>query len=430
MEVKKKIFTLTLSIVFTLVGFIMPAQANIVGLTLDEAIDMALTYNLDLQAKRKELGVAKEDIKIANKLQNPRVVGNFLIGKVRLGNSSQVGLEVPVEFLKRGPRKKVAKAKYSIAQNKIREYEHDLKIDVMKAYFDVLYLKSIVSIMEDRKALFEEMANVAKTKSPNTDNYKIELLQSDIRYKRMMIELNQAKANLLSAQFHLNKVINMEKTENMYDAVESSLFSDDLSILSISLLPYEVIEKIAMKYSYSLRIAEYDIKRAEAEVTVAKSQRIPNFSVAGGYAWQTYFRGEGNDWPGAFWGASMDMPILYFYGPDIRKANLILEKSKMDKASFENKLKIALKQDYNNFKYAKENMEYYREIMQESRDILEMSKERFSKGKTTFLNLLIVENTHQQTLQEYLKAMALYYSAYLNLMHNTGHDVLLQEEIF
>lgn len=428
MELMRKIFTLILS--FTLLGLFSPVNADVIGLTLDEAIDMALTYNLDLQAKRKELGVAKEDIKIANKLQNPRVVGNFLIGKVRLGNSSQVGLDVPVEFMKRGPRKKVAKAKYSIAQNKIREYEHDLKIDVMRAYFEVLYLKSVVSIMNDRKLLFEEMANVAKTKSPNTDNYKIEVLQSDIRYKRLLIELNQAKANLLSAQFHLNKVINMEKTENMYDATETSLFADDLSILSISLLPYEIIEKIAMKYSYSLRIADFDIKRAEAEVSVAKSQRIPNFNVGGGYAWQATFRGEGNNWPGAFVGASLDIPMLYFYGPDVRKANLILEKSKMDKASFENKLKIALKQDYNNFKYAKENMEYYREIMQESRDILEMSKERFSRGKTTFLNLLIIENSHQQTLQEYLKAMGLYYSAYLNLMHNTGHDVLLQEEIF
>lgn len=428
MEVKKKIFTLILSII--LLGTFTPVRADVIGLTLDEAIDMALTYNLDLQAKRKELGVAKEDIKIANRLQNPRIVGNFLIGKVRLGNSSQVGIDVPVEFMKRGPRKKVAKAKYSIAQNKIREYEHDLKIDVMRAYFEVLYLKSVVSIMNDRKLLFEEMANVAKTKSPNTDNYKIEVLQSDIRYKRLLIELNQAKANLLSAQFHLNKVINMEKTENMYDATETSLFADDLSILSISLLPYEIIEKIAMKYSYSLRIADFDIKRAEAEVSVAKSQRIPNFNVGGGYAWQATFRGEGNNWPGAFVGASLDIPMLYFYGPDVRKANLVLEKSKMDKASFENKLKIALKQDYNNFKYAKENMEYYREIMQESRDILEMSKERFSRGKTTFLNLLIVENSHQQTLQDYLKAMGLYYSAYLNLMHNTGHDVLLQEDIF
>lgn len=408
----------------------MPSRADVVGLSLDEAIDMALTYNLDLQAKRKELGIAKEDIKIANKLQNPKVVGNFLVGKVRVGNSSQVGLDVPVEFLKRGPRKKVAKAKYSIAQNKIREYEHDLKISVMRAYFQVLYLKSIVAIMNERKDLFEEMAKVAKYKSPKTDNYKVELLQSDIRYKRMLIELNQAKANLLSAQFHLNKVINMEKTENMYDAIETSLFAENLSILSISLLPYDIIEKIAMKYSYSLRIAEYDIKRAEAERMVAKSQRIPNFSVAGGVAWQYYYRGEGSNYPGAFVGTSLDVPMLYFYGPDIRKANLVLEKSKMDKTSFENKLKIALKQDYNNFKYAKENMEYYREIMEESRNILDMSKERFSKGKTTFLNLLIVENSHQQTLQDYLRAMDLYYSAYLNLMQNTGHDVLLQEEIF
>lgn len=424
----RKIFTLILCFIF--MGVFVPANADIVRLTLDEAIDMALTYNLDLQAKRKELGVAKEDIKIANRLQNPRVVGNFLIGKVRLGNSSQVGLDVPVEFMKRGPRKKVAKAKYSIAQNKIREYEHDLKIDVMRAYFEVLYLKSVVSIMNDRKLLFEEMANVAKNKSPNNANYKIEVLQSDIRYKRLLIELNQAKANLLSAQFHLNKVINMEKTENMYDATETSLFADDLSILSISLLPYEIIEKIAMKYSYSLRIADFDIKRAEADVSVAKSQRIPNFNVGGGFAWQATYRGQGDNWPGAFVGASLDIPMLYFYGPDVRKANLVLEKSKMDKVSFENKLKIALKQDYNNFKYAKENMEYYREIMQESRDILEMSKERFSQGKTTFLNLLITENNHQQTLQEYLRAMGLYYSAYLNLMHNTGHDVLLQEEIF
>lgn len=428
MELSKKIYTFILS--FMLIGFYLPAQADVIGLTLDEAIDMALTYNLDLQAKRKELGAAKEDIKIANRLKNPKVVGNFLIGKVRLGNSSQVGLDVPVEFMKRGPRKNVAKAKYAIAQNKIREQEHDLKIEVMRAYFDVLYLKSIVTIMQDRKELFEEMANVAKAKSPNSGNYKIELLQSDIRYKRMMIELNQAKANLLSAQFHLNKVINMEKTENMYDAIETSLFSENLSILSISLLPYDVIEKIAMKYSYSLRIADYDIKRAEAEVSVAKSQRIPNFNVGGGYAWQAHYRGYGEDYPGAFVGASLDIPMLYFYGPDVRKANLILEKSKMDKASFTNKLKIALKQDYNNFKYAKENMEYYHEIMQESRDILEMSKVRFSKGQTTFLNLLIVENAHQQTLQDYLKAMGLYYSAYLNLMHNTGHDVLLQEEIF
>ena len=424
----KKIFTLIL--IFIFVGFNLPSFADVIGVSLDEAIDLALTYNIDLRAKKRELGVAKEDIKIANRLKNPKIGANILIGKVRLGNSSQVGMEIPVEVMKRGPRKKVANAKLAIAQNKIREFEHDLKIEIMHAYFEVLYRKSIVSVLNERIVLFEEMANIAKDKPQNSANYKIEVLQSDIRYKRMMIELNQAKADLLSSQFRLNKVINMEKTENMYDAVETSLFADNLSLLSISLLPYDIIEKIAMKYSYSLHIAEYDIARANAEVTVAKHQRIPDISVNGGYAWQAKYNGQGNNWPGAFVGFTVDAPIFYFYGPDVRKANLLLEKSKMDKKSFENKLKITLKQDYNNFKYAKENMQYYREILTESNDILEMSKKRYKEGKTTFLNLLIVENNHQETLQEYLQAMSLYYSAYLNLMHNTGHDVLLQEEMF
>ena len=384
------LFKRILAVSFIFFMAFVPASANVVGLSLEEAIDMALTYNLDLQAKRKELGIAKEDIRIANKLQNPRIVGNVLIGKVLAGNSSQVGMNFPIELFKRGPRKKVAKVKYTIAQNKIREYD----------------------------------------KPANSANYKIEVLQSDIRYKRLLIELNQAKADLLSAQFHLNKVINIGKTENMYDSAETSLFDEDLSILSIKLLPYDVIEQIAMKYSYSLRIADLDINRAQAEVTVAKSQRVPNVDIAGGYAWQYYYRGEGSNLPGAFVGFGVDVPLFYFYGPDVRRANLILEKSKTDKASFENKLKIVLKQDYNNFKYAKENMGYYQQIMQESKDILTMSKDQYKNGKITFLSMLIIENSYQQTLHEYLKAMDLYYSAYLNLMHNTGHDVLLQEEIF
>lgn len=424
------LFKRILAVSFIFFMAFVPASANVVGLSLEEAIDMALTYNLDLQAKRKELGIAKEDIRIANKLQNPRIVGNVLLGKVLAGNSSQVGMNFPIELFKRGPRKKVAKVKYTIAQNKIREYEHDLKIEVMRAYFDILYWKSVVDILEERKDLFEDMAEIAKNKPANSASYKIEVLQSDIRYKRLLIELNQAKADLLSAQFHLNKVINIGKTENMYDSAETSLFDEDLSILSIKLLPYDVIEQIAMKYSYSLRIADLDINRAQAEVTVAKSQRVPNVDIAGGYAWQYYYRGEGSNFPGAFVGFGVDVPLFYFYGPDVRRANLILEKSKTDKASFENKLKIVLKQDYNNFKYAKENMGYYQQIMQESKDILTMSKDQYKNGKITFLSMLIIENSYQQTLHEYLKAMDLYYSAYLNLMHNTGHDVLLQEEMF
>ena len=102
----------------------------------------------------------------------------------------------------------------------------------------------------------------------------------------------------------------------------------------------------------------------------------------------------------------------------------------MDKTSFENKLKITLKQNYNNFKYSKENMTYYREILEESDEILKMSSERYKNGQTSLINLMWIENGHQEILNEYLTAMDIYYSVYLEMMHNMGHDVLLEEEIF
>ena len=46
--------------------------------------------------------MAHKNIKIANKLQNPEIQSNVVIGNVALGNCSQAGLSLPIEILKRG----------------------------------------------------------------------------------------------------------------------------------------------------------------------------------------------------------------------------------------------------------------------------------------------------------------------------------------
>lgn len=417
-------------IILCLISLNLPVSAEVVKVSLDEAVQLTLRNNLDLQAKRKELGIATQDIKIANRLQNPQFQSNFLIGSVRESNSSQFGLMQPIEIMKRGARKKAAIAQRKLVESQIHQYEHELKIKVMSSYFNVLYFKSIVAIMNERKGLFEDMRSIAGTKSKNSPNYKIDLLQSDIRLKKQLIELNRSKADLMSSQFNLNKVFNIPQSKNMYDVKETSLFSEDLSILDIDLPPYEIIEGIALKYSHAIRIADDNIEKLNQEHILSTRQRIPDVMIGGGYAWQAKYRGEGLDLPGAYVGGGFNIPILYTYRPEIDKAKIILEKAKMDKTSFENKLKITLKQNYNNFKFAKENMIYYKEILKESDEILKMSTNRYREGKTTLMNLILIENAHQQILNEYVVAMEFYYSVYLDMMHNMGHDVLLEEEIF
>ena len=75
-------------------------------------------------------------------------------------------------------------------------------------------------------------------------------------------------------------------------------------------------------------------------------------------------------------------------------------------------------------------MNYYKDILKDSETILQMSRDRYAKGQTVLLNVFIIENSHKDILNEYIDAMQIYYRAYLELMHNVGHDLLLDESVF
>lgn len=420
---KKIVITL-----FLLFSICLPSSSQVVHITLDNAVNLALENNLDLKSKRKKAEELQQEIKIANALKNPRFESNFLIGRVTRGNSSQFGLSVPVEVAKRGIRKKIVQTNLDIVEKEIKASEHDIKIEIMKNYFNILYLKSVVLIFQEREKLFKNLKTIAEQKSKKYVNYDVDILQADMKYKRQLVYLNKAKADLLIAQFKLNDTINIKNSENMYDTIEESLFINDLSLLNLTLLPYQTIEDTAMKYSYSLAIAESNITKSEQEVTQAKRQRIPNLTIGGGTAYQTAHQTGGDSLPGAYIAIGADIPILYSYSPDIKKAKIVLERSNIDKDSFENHLRYALKQDYNEFKYAKANMEHYKNILSESQKLMNTYSKRYEKGQTSLQNFIQVETMHQETLKDYIGAAQAYYDSYLNLMHNVGHDILMTNQ--
>ena len=415
-----------LALIVIIFAIVAPVNAEVVRISADEAVQLALENNLTLQSKRKEVDILKQEVKMANALKNPQLQANILTGSISKANSSQAGVALPIEISKRGVRKKAAIAKLNRIEDQIRQEELNLKIDVMSAYFDVVYMKTIVAILKQREELFKEMEIVANSKPKNSLNYEIEKLQSDMKHKKQVILLNKAKADLLCAQFHLNEVLNIKNANSvMYDARETSLFQEHISLLAIEIPEYKKIEDIAMKYSYSIRISDDNIAISKAELKQAKHLVIPDLTVAGGYAYSSDGKTQG-----AFIGGSLDMPLLYTYRPEVNRAKIILERAKIDRVSFENQLKFALKQDYNKFKYAKENMNYYKDILQDSETILQMSRDRYAKGQTVLLNVFIIENSHKDILNEYIDAMQIYYRAYLELMHNVGHDLLLDESVF
>ncbi len=406
--------------------FIQTANAEIIKISAQEAVDIALNNNLELKSKKKDIEIKYQEIKIANELKNPQFQSNFLMGKVTRGNSSQFGGFLPIELFKRKPRKDLTIAELNKSQEEISAFEHQLKIKVMKAYFDVLYAKSILKVYQDREKLFNQMQNISKTKTKNK-NYEAELLQSDIKHKKQLVFINGAKSNLLMAQFNLNDVLNLKDDSKMYDTIENSLFDENLDILNITVPKYETIEEKALKYSHTLKIADSEIDIANKDLIIQQHKVIPDIALAGGTAYQTAHQTKGEALPGAFVGAYVDIPILNQYKPDINKAKEVIEKTKINKESYECHLKIALKKDYNEFKYAQDNLKHYKIILKDAYGMVKLYENKYKKGETSLLSVIQIENEYKNTVGDYLSVMKLFFTSYLDLMENIGHDILLDD---
>ena len=400
--------------------------ANVKNVDLDTMVQIGLKQNCDLKIKRMELKATEKDIKIANRLQNPQIQSNVVMGNVALGNSSQAGVSLPIEVLKRGIRKKVATEEYNIKETELKQAEHNFKLQIMQAYFDILYAKSVYTIQEERLKLFKNLVQIT-TDKPKYPSYEIDNLKADIQYAQQLIAVNRAKANLLAKQFELNKILNTGDDSVLYDTKEASLLGN-WAFLNIQLPEYNFLENIALQYSYMVKISQQNIDKSELEVTMAKRNRVPDISIAGGYAWQAH-RGAPNDFGGAFVGGTIDMPILYNFTPEIQKAQIFLERSKASKKAYEYQLKYELKKDYNVFKYSAENMEHSKKILEDSRKIVKLSTEGYISGKNSYTDLVINENGHQEVLSQYLNAMSKHFYSYLELMQDIGHDILIEEEI-
>lgn len=83
----KKYFFLLLAIIVVS----LPSQAEIIKISANDAVKLALQHNLALQAKRKEIEVLQQEVKMANALKNPQLQSTILMGPVGRPNASQAG---------------------------------------------------------------------------------------------------------------------------------------------------------------------------------------------------------------------------------------------------------------------------------------------------------------------------------------------------
>ena len=192
---------------------------------LNEAINAALENNLDLQAAQLEVNIAKNNIKAANRLQNPSVDAFYFLGAAGASEPKQIGLSENIEIAKRSARKNLAQSNLALVEKNVSYTKFDLKMDVREAYINLVAAKSIQDTLEQQKSLQEELLEIAQMRVKSKQVPEIDAIQAEIALNQLITQVNTAKVNVNTALANFNKIIN-DPNKVVYDS-KDKLFLEE-----------------------------------------------------------------------------------------------------------------------------------------------------------------------------------------------------------
>lgn len=425
----KKILTIFILI---LTGGICFADNPVEKLNLNEAVDLAIKNNIDFQAAKLDADIAKNNIKVANRLQNPDFNVFYNFGSAGKGNPQTFGLSENIEIAKRGARKKLAKSNYELAKENLKYFEFDLKMDVREAYVNLVAAKAILKTLQDQQKLLQDLLSIAKRRYEAGAAPEIDVIQAEIALNQMTTQVNTASVNVKSAMFEFNKVINpKDKSYLKFDSADSTLAQTLTGLNSPNpknnLPDFDSISENTLNNRFDIRIAKQQVDVAEKNLSVVIRQRIPDLAIQGGYGYQAKgMSDDGRFKTGAYAGASLvNIPLLYAYRPEIKNAKLEVEKAELNYISTQNKAVKDLNRAYEKFVTAQMNLNYYNDkLLKSSEEMIRVSKRSYEVGKSNLTTLIVMEQSYKSIIVGYTNALAEYYNCWIDFLREVNQEEL------
>lgn len=397
---------------------------------LQDAIDAALKNNIDLQAAQLNINIAKNNIKSANRLQNPSFDVFYNFGASGWTEPRQLGMSQTVEIAKRKARKNLAKSNLKLVETNVGYTKFDLKMDVREAYINLVAAKSVLATLEQQQHLQVELLSIAKKRVKEGKVPEIDVIQAEIALNQMITQVNTAKVNVKSALSDFNKIIN-DPDNITYDS-KDRIFSEENNFAEM-LTPapneefpqFSQIVSEALENRYDIQIAKQEIDVAEKNLAVVARQRIPDLSVSGGYGYQmARHTDDGRFNSGGYVGASIvNIPLFYNYSPEIQNAAYKLQQAELKYQSVKNKAVKDISAAYDKFLTAAENLNYYEsKILISSEELIEVSKKAYESGKSDITSLIVMKQSYKSIIVGYTYALAEYYNSWTNFLREVNDE--------
>ncbi len=426
-------FSIKLFLIFFLLLFLSATQSFAImeaeKISLSKALELALSTNPQLKIAHLATLESENDIKAANRLQNPSLHTYQNMGTAGEGNPQQIGADYTLEVLKRGFRKKRAQSSAKEALYIEQSAQYNLIFEVKKAYFDLLLKKANLKIIEEQKNLSKELLDDAIKEAKHSNLNKTDVIQAKISYNRSIMYYNIAKSAVISAQNHFSSVMNTKDGD--FDTKEDYLNDNYEQLLTINpkenLLNFEEVKNYTLKNRKDLLSAQAKVEEAKNNLNVAKSQLIPDIEINGGYAYQTKgISDTGYYQNGAYAGLKLvNIPLIYHYQPEITNAKLEIEKAQLKYEDMKIDIIRTVTDSWEKFIIARDTLNFYNsELLSNSKELLESSIKSLDNKEIDLTSFLVSKKLYLDVMLNYQEALADYYISYAELLRDMNANSL------
>lgn len=380
--------------------------ASCADLSLQNAIDLALAQNTGLRITQKDEDVAKAALKQAKIDNGLKITGNELLDTT-LHRSSHTKSENGIGVTASYPIYTSGKAEAAIDSSELglkaaelstERSRENLKLDVIKAYYDALEARRMVDVRQETVDKYQDhYTNVSQLYAAGS-KARIDVIRSSV-------ELSNAAQNLIKAQNSyevnlatLRNYLNVDRSEPLN--LTSDFSYDQFNIDMDACIDY------AYRNRKDLLIDLYKYQQAENDIKAAKADFGPSVTLSAGPSWSHTFKPSTSSDSDITAGATLSWN---FWDNGLTRAKVQQAEASRDKAKLtltkdQEDIDLSLRQAYYNMREAEKRLNSTGDAVKQAEEDYFIAREKYRAGEGLMLDIIDAQEALSTARLNYISA--------------------------
>jgi outer membrane protein, heavy metal efflux system len=391
-------------------------------LTLEAAVQEAISHNLDLLAERYNLPVARTRIITAGLRPNPVLTLDAdhldLLGtgfNLTTNNGGPSEYSVRTDFLferggKRKARLAVAEANLSVTELQLLNTVRQLVLDVDNAFVDLQAANDNLQLARENLNALHNAVQIDQVRVRSGDLAEVELLRAQVAELQYENSVRQAELRVRTAQSKLQLLLGRESSAAPLQ-IAGGLRRDAGTLFKQNLLSQ------AFQYRPDLQAITRDQARSQADVRLQLAQGKIDYTLGAEYRAQT-ITAHANTL-GFF--LQTNLPVFNRNQGEIARARQeqmqIEARLRALHHTIENDVDIA----YQQYTTAQQTLvRIESSMLGRARDVQRITEYSYRRGEATFVEFLDAQRAYNDTIQTYNDARADFARSLYSIESATG----------